>query len=402
MTAWLSVIGIGEDGVDGLSPDARRLLDGAEVLAGGARHLAMVPDDGRRRLCWADRLLETVSEIEALRGTPVCVLASGDPYDYGVATTLAKRFAPGEMTVVPAPGAFSLACSRMGWSRPEVETLTLHGRPPAVLGRHLRPGARLLILSEDGATPGAVARHLSERGFGPSPMTVFEHMGGPRERRLDGSAGAWDHPGCADLNTIALACRAAPDARFAPRVPGLPEDLFVHDGQITKRHVRAATVAALAPLPGQVLWDIGAGSGSVAIEWLRAEPGNRAVAIEPNPARRDFIARNAEALGVPHLTVVDGRAPAILDGLEPRPDTVFVGGGVAADGVLEAAWGALPAGGRLVANAVSLEAQGRMAAFQRNHGGELARIAVSHADGIGPMTVLRPAMPVIQLVAVKG
>jgi len=400
MTPWLSVVGIGEDGLDAISPAARALVAAAATLIGGDRHLAMIPPDGRPRLAWGDNLRQAVGRIEALRGTPVCVLASGDPFDYGIASALARRFAADEMTVVPAPGAFALACARLRWSRPEVETLTLHGRPLALLDLHLRPGARLLILSEDGDTPLAVARHLSERGFGPSPMTVFEHMAGNLERRRDGTAESWDDARVADLNTIALECIAAPGARIVPRVAGLADALYEHDGQLTKREIRAATIAALMPLPGQMLWDVGAGCGSIAIEWLRAEPTAQAVAIERHAGRRAMIAHNALTFGVPRLAVVDGVVPAALAGL-PSPDAVFVGGAVAAPGVLEACWTALPPGGRLVANSVSLEAEARLIAFQQEHGGNLLRFAISHADSIGRMTVMRPAMPVFQYVGMK-
>lgn len=401
MKPWLSVVGIGEDGLDALFPSARLLIDRADVLIGGDRHLAMLPMDARRRLSWGKALAETLTEIEALRGTKVCVLASGDPFDYGVATALVRRVAAAEMTVMPAPGAFSLACARMGWSRPDTEALTLHGRPLALLNLYLRPGVRLLILSHDGETPGAVARHLVERGFGDSPMSVLERMGGPFEQRRDGLAATWPADRCDDLNTIAIECRAGPDARIVPRVPGLPEALFEHDGQITKRHVRAATIAALAPVPGQVLWDVGAGCGSVAIEWLRAEPGNRALAVEHNAERRVMIARNADALGVPLLQVVAGSAPDVLDGLTPPPDTIFIGGGVALPRMLETCWDVLPSGGRMVANAVSLEAEARLLAWHDAHGGELLRLSVSNQDSVGPMTVLRPAMPVLQYVGIK-
>lgn len=401
MKRWLSVVGIGEDGMEALTPASRALIEQAEVLFGGDRHLAMLPLDKRQRIAWGNALAQTLARVEAFRGTPVCVLASGDPFDYGVASALARRTAANEMMVIPAPGAVSLACARMGWSRPDTETLTLHGRPLAVLNLHIRPKARLLILSEDGGTPLAVARHLTDQGFGDSPMSALERMGGPAENRRDGIAATWPAATCADLNTIAVECRSGPGARIVPRAAGLPEDLFEHDGQITKRHVRAATIAALAPLPGQVLWDVGAGAGSVAIEWLRAELGNRALAIESNIERCAMIARNAEALGVPQLQVIAGSAPEVLTGLTPSPDSIFLGGGVSAPGVLEFSWDILPPGGRLVANAVSLAAEVRMIAFCDKHGGELVRMAISNLDWVGPMTVMRPAMPVLQYVGVK-
>ena len=402
MSAWITVVGFGEDGLDGLSPAARALIDGAEVLVGGERHLAKVPPGKAERLSWGSGFEATLDKIAKLRGRRVTVLASGDPMDYGAGAALARRFAASEMTVVPTPGAFSLACARMGWSRPDVETLTVHGRPLERLAYHLAPGARLLVLSQNGETPAAIAALLSAHGYGRSPITVLEHLNGAEERRLEGVAEEWAHPKCADLNTVAVECRAGPDARLLPRVPGLPDNAFEHDGQITKREVRAATLAALMPLPGQVLWDVGAGSGAVAIEWLRAEGSTRAVAVERDPVRAATIARNASALGVPALGVVEGVAPAVFDGLEPPPDAVFAGGGVAETGLLEACWEALPAGGRLVANAVTLEAEARLLDIHGRLGGTLTRIAVARAEALGARIAFRPLMPVTQYAAVKG
>ena len=285
MSPWITVIGFGEDGLEALSPVARALIDGAEVLVGGERHLAKVPPGDAQRMSWGSGFAATLDEIAKLKGRRVTVLASGDPMDYGAGTALACRFPTSEMTVVPAPGAFSLACARMAWSRPDVETLTVHGRPLEKLLYHVAPGTRLLVLSQDGDTPAVIAALLSANGYGPSPMTVLEHLNGTEEKRLEGIAEDWSHPRCADLNTVAVECRAGPGARLLSRVPGLPDDAFEHDGQITKREVRAATLAALVPLPAQMLWDIGAGSGAVAIEWLRAERSAGAVAIERDPAR---------------------------------------------------------------------------------------------------------------------
>ncbi len=402
MSAWITVIGFGEDGLDGLSPAARALIDSAEVLVGGERHLAKVPPGKAERMGWGSGFPATMDEIAKLKGRRVTVLASGDPMDYGAGAALARRFPASEMAVVPAPGAFSLACARMGWSRPDVETLTVHGRPLDRLAYHLAPGARLLVLSQDRETPAAIAALLSAHGYGPSPITVLEHLNGAEERRFEGTAEDWAHPQCADLNTVAVECRAGAGARLLPRVPGLPDDAFEHDGQITKREVRAATLAALMPLAAQVLWDVGAGSGAVAIEWLRAEGSAGAVAVERDGSRTAAIARNAAALGVPSLRVVEGVAPDALEGLEPPPDAVFVGGGVAEAGLLEACWEALPAGGRLVANAVTLEAEARLLDFHGRLGGALTRIAVARAEPIGGRATFRPLMAVTQFAAVKG
>jgi precorrin-6Y C5,15-methyltransferase (decarboxylating) len=398
---WLTVIGFGDEGLDGLTAAARRTIDQAEVLVGGTRHLAKVPPSRAERIDWGSGFKETLDRIETLRGRRVVVLASGDPMNFGAGTTIAKRFAPEEFVVVPAPGAFSLAAARMAWSLPDVETLTLHGRPTAMLNLYLTPETRLLILSEDGSTPAAVAKLLVARGYGESRITVLEHMGGAKERRLEGDAATWETPCTADLNTIAVECRTGPDARVLARVPGLPDDAFAHDGQITKREVRAATLARLMPLPHQVLWDIGAGSGAIAIEWLRAERLGRAVALERDPARIAAIRRNADNLGVPYLKIVEGEAPAALAQLTLPPDAVFVGGGVACTGMLDACWNVLPPGGRLVANAVTLEAEQALLAFRVRHGGDIIRIAVARVEPVGSYSGMRPFMEVTQLAALK-
>jgi precorrin-6Y C5,15-methyltransferase (decarboxylating) len=396
---WLSVIGLGEDGLAGLAPGARTLVEQAEVLVGGDRHLAMVPPGRAERLPWRRPLADTVGEIAARRGKRVAVLATGDPLWYGVATVLARHFGHEEMLVLPGLSAFSLAAARLLWPLAECATITLHGRPLERLALHLAPGKRLLILSEDGATPAAVAAYLAARGWGGTALAVFEHMGGAGERRLDGTAATWRHERCADLNTLAVECVAGPGARFLSRAAGLPDDAFRHDGQITKRAVRAATLAALAPLPGALLWDVGAGSGSIAIEWLRLG-GGRAIAIEREPARVALIAANAAELGVPELEIVAGEAPSALVDL-PRPDAIFLGGGIAMPGLIEAAWSALAPRGRLAANAVTLASEARLVEWHARHGGRLTRIAISEAEPLGGGHAWRPHLPVTQLVLVK-
>jgi precorrin-6B C5,15-methyltransferase / cobalt-precorrin-6B C5,C15-methyltransferase len=410
MSPWLTIIGVGDDGLAGLSLSTRVLIDTAEVLVGGDRHQAMVPDTRAERLTWAGGLEAAMDRIARKRGRRVVVLATGDPMYYGAGVNLTRRFNPAEITVLPYPGAFSFAAARMVWSLADVETLTVHGRALANLNLAIAPGVRMLALSWNGDTPAEAAALLTERGFGPSTVTVLEHLGGPKERRVDGIAESWDHPRSADLNTLAIECRAGPDARILPRVPGLPDEGFENDGQMTKREVRAATVAALAPLPGQVLWDVGAGSGSVAIEWLRSVPRYRvagggsasAVAIERDAGRCATIARNASALGVPQLSVVHGEAPDALSGLTPHPDSVFLGGGIARPGLLEACWRAISPGGRLVANAVTIDGEARLVDFRKNHGGDLTRIAISRAEPVGRLSGFKPLMPVTQYVGIKA
>jgi precorrin-6B C5,15-methyltransferase / cobalt-precorrin-6B C5,C15-methyltransferase len=400
VTRWLSVVGLGEDGLDGLTSSARALVDSAEVLVGGARHHAMLPAHKAERLTWDIPLTRTVHEISKRRGKRVAVLATGDPMWFGIGVTLARKFTAEDMTILPQPGAFTLAAARLGWSLADTETITLHGRPLAQLALHLYPGARILALSENGATPTAVAALLRERGWGPSTLTVLEHLGGPKERRVHGLAESWSAAACADLNTIAIECRPGPNARALPRVPGLPDDCFVNDGQLTKREVRAATLAALAPLPGQLLWDVGAGCGAVAIEWMRVARGARAIAVESNEKRLAFIAANAAALGVPKLSVVPGAAPDVLPGLQ-APDAAFIGGGLTTPGVVDACWASLKTGGRIVANAVTLEGEAVLTSLAATRGGTLTRIGVARAEPVGGLHGWRPLMSVTQWAAVK-
>ena len=404
MKPWLSVIGIGDDGLAGLSPAARPLVETAQTLVGGARHLAMVPSGGAERIRWRQPLADTIADIAARRGARVAVLASGDPLWYGVGTVLLRHFSREEMTFIPQPSAFSLAAARLGWVVPECAALSLHGRPLDSLRLHLAPGRRCLVLSEDRTTPRLVAGLLAATGWGPSRISVFEHLGGPRETVRHATAQDWGEAEGADLNTIALECEMAPGTRPLSRLAGLPDDAFEHDGQLTKREVRAVTLARLAPLPGEILWDIGAGCGSIAIEWLRAIPGGGAVAVERNPARAATIARNAASLGVPGLQIITGAAPEALGKIPPKLaplDAIFVGGGIAAPGLLPALWAALRPGGRLVANVVSTEGESTILAWQARHGGELARIALSRAEPLGGHHAWRPLLPVTQLAATK-
>lgn len=401
MTRWLSVIGIGEDGPEGLSAAARKVVDAAEVLVGGERHLNMLPKDPRERLIWPSPMMDLLPEIEKRSNKRVCVLATGDPFCFGIGTALVKRFGHDVMNVIPGVSAFSLAAARLGWSLDRTETLSLHGRPIALLEAFVQPGARLLLLSENAETAGNVAKLLTARGFGGSCMTVLEHMGGPKERRVDGLADEdWRSRELADFSSIAIECKAGPGALIRPRTPGLSDDVFQHDGQLTKREVRAVTLAALVPLPGQLLWDVGAGCGSISIEWMRAARHARAVAIERDETRLGLIAANAQALGTPGLVVVSGEAPAALAGLD-SPDAVFIGGGATTGNLFDACWNALKPGGRLVANAVTLESEQILMTRHADLGGDLCRIAVSRAAPVGPYHGWRSLMPVTQYSVVK-
>ena len=397
---WLSIVGIGEDGVEGLTPVARGLIADAEIVFGGKRHLELAGALIRGAVrAWPSPFDQTVSEVVEQRGRPVCVLASGDPFFYGVGSLLARYIDPEETLVVPGPSSFSLAAARLGWPLPETTLLSLHGRSFDLIRPHLHPRARILALTPDGAGPKALATLLAEGGFGGSKLTVLETLGGLRERIRTTRAADFSLSDVDALNVVALEVEAAPGARILARAAGLPDTLFEHDGQITKREIRAVTLSSLAPKRAELLWDVGAGSGSVAIEWLLADPSLRAVAIEANAARAARIRRNAAAFGVPGLEIVEGAAQQTLAGL-PRPDAVFVGGGASPD-VLDAVAGALCSGGRLVANAVTLETEALLIARHAVLGGELIRIAVSRADPVGEKTGWRPAMPVTQWAWIK-
>ncbi|SHH51900.1 precorrin-6y C5,15-methyltransferase (decarboxylating) subunit CbiE [Bradyrhizobium erythrophlei] len=393
---WLSIVGIGEDGVEGLSSVALQLIRSAELVVGGARHLELASELIRgRRLAWPSPISDAFPEIERHRGRAVAILASGDPFHFGVGKQIAAFVQADEFICLPQPSAFSLAAARMGWPLQDVSLVTLHGRALNGIIRHLQPGARVLALSWDNATPRKLSELLTTHRMGKSRMTVLEAMGGARERIRHATASNFDIEEIQPLNTIAIEMVAELEAIIIPLAPGLDDDFFEHDGQLTKREVRAVTLSSLQPLQGQLLWDIGLGAGSVAIEWLLRHPSLRAIGIEARSDRAGRAARNAAALGVPELEIVQGRAPEALAGLA-RPDAVFIGGGMMDDGVFDAAWSALKLGGRLVANAVSLETEARLAGYFQHFGGDLVRLQVARADRVGAMSGWRPAMPVTQ------
>lgn len=395
MTPWLTVVGIGEDGVAGLSDAARQALSTATRIIGGARQLALLPPQlSAERELWPSPF--SVEPVLSRRGSPLCVLASGDPMFFGIGATLARQLAADEMRVFPAPSSISLAAARLGWALQEVETLSLVARPLAALNARIFPGARLLVLCNDGQSPAAVAQLLSARGYGASRLTVLEHLGGARERRLDGVADLWNVQAVADLNILAVECLGGPAPTTLALTPGLEDSCYRHDGQLTKRDIRAVTLARLAPLPGELLWDIGAGCGSIGIEWMRAHPRCRAIAVEADTGRQEHIRHNRDALGVPALQLVAGNAPGALEGL-PVPDAIFIGGGVTVAGVLEQCWASLKPGGRLLANAVTLQSEAMLMAWRERVGGELTRIAVAHAQQLGSFDTWRGALPITLL-----
>jgi precorrin-6Y C5,15-methyltransferase (decarboxylating) len=402
---WLSIVGIGEDGIEGLSAAARDMIQSAAVVFGGARHLALAAPliRGVAR-SWPVPFEQSVAEVLKLRGQAVCVLASGDPFFHGIGSLLSRHVSSEETVAVPAPSAFSLAASRLLWPLQQTVLLSLCGRSLDFIRPHLHPGARILLLTGGHDAPAKVARLLCQIGFGASRVTVLESLAGPRERIRSSPASAFDLETIDPLHTLAIEVAAQDGARILPRAAGLPDELFEHDGQITKREIRALTLSALAPRRGELLWDVGAGSGSVAIEWLLADVSLNAIAVERRSDRAARIARNAAAFGVPHLTLIEGSAPAALEGLAP-PDAVFIGGGATTTGMLDAVRAALRPAGRLVVNAVALETEMVLLKYRSQWGGTLTRIAVSRAAPIGGedarMTGWRSALPVTQWTWVK-
>lgn len=398
MDPWLHIVGIGEDGMAGLLPATRAIVEAAEVIVGGDRHHLLSGAVTAERIAWPSPFDALTDLLAGLRGRRVVVLATGDPLWFSVGARIGRSLSPLEIVYHPQLSAFQLAAARMGWSMADLETLTVHGRPVEQMIAFIQPDARLLILTTGAETPAQIARFLTERGFGQSRMTVLANMGGVEEARFDGLAEGWDHV-VPPFNTLAVECVAAPDAALMPRVPGLADDLFQHDGTMTKREVRAATLAKLMPMRGALLWDIGTGCGSVAVEWMRGARYARAIGIEPRADRRAMAAANALALGVPRLELIEGRVPEALEGLA-APDAVFIGGGLS-EAVFDAAWSALRPLGRLVCNAVTLESEAVLVALYKRHGGELVKLQVNRAEPVGGLTGWRPLMPVTQWNLVK-
>ncbi len=387
---WLAILGINEDGC--LSPEAARLVRDAVLVIGGERHLALAGRylRGERR-AWPRPLAGAMPDILGHRGRAVAVLASGDPLWFGIAGLLLRHVDRAEMRIIPALSSFVLAAARLGWALQDVSCLSCCGRPVEAVVPRLHHGARLLVLSADERTPAVIAGLLRAKGFAESTLHVMEALGGPGERvRTVGLGALPDDIGA--LNLVGIEAAGAAGLALAP---GLEDGLFAHDGQITKREMRALTLSALAPRPGELLWDVGCGSGSVGIEWMLRHPSCRAVGIEAQPARAVRARGNALALGVPGLEVVDGFAPGAFEGLAP-PDAVFLGGGAQRAGVIDAAYGSLCRGGRLVANAIALRTEAALIEAQARYGGSLLRVGLERLDQVGGMAAYRPAMTVTQ------
>lgn len=395
MTPWLSIIGIGEDGWEGLSAKARHSIQSAAHIIGSARTLAMLPATSTLLHQWPQPFSAVVEQLKPLAGKATVILATGDPMNFGVARKILTFISKSQINIIPHLSAFSLAAAHMGWSLPDCDCFTIHGRPAANVEAFIQPDAKLLILTEDQTSIAEVCHRLMERGFKTSEVTVLENLNGPDERLTSFAANNPPAMDWSPLNTLAVHCIAAPNAKIWSRLAGLPDDAFQHDGKLTKREIRAATLAALAPAPDQILWDVGAGSGSVAIEWMRSTRGCEAYAIEPLEDRRAMIAANADALGTPRLKIIAGNAPDACKNLPP-PHAVFIGGGISDAGTFEMAWQSLRPAGRLVANVVTIEGEMHLYDLQEKHGGELVRMDVSILTHIGGLRALRPRMSVLQ------
>ncbi|MEC3956168.1 precorrin-6y C5,15-methyltransferase (decarboxylating) subunit CbiE [Nocardia sp. CDC153] len=398
----IPVIGIGADGWDGLGGPARREIAACEVLLGSARQLALIPEGetDAERVSWPSPLVPALPGLlERYAGRRLGVLASGDPMFFGIGTTLTKLVGAQALRVFPQPSSVSLACARLGWALHETPVVSAVGRPVETVLPEVSDGRRVLVLSSDEGTPGQLANLLARNGFGGSTLTVLEQLGGPDERLLTGIAARWDHPLGDALNIVALDCAADPQALRLTRIPGLPDEAYGGDGQLTKSEVRALTLSALAPAPGELLWDVGGGSGTIAIEWCRTNPACRAIAFERIESRRKQIAENATSLGVPRVEV---RGPAPESFAEtPTPDAIFIGGGLTQEGMFDACWQRLRPGGRLVASAVTAESDALLLTLAERHGGVLRRFQIYRAEPLGGFTAFRPQLPVTQWSVVK-
>ncbi len=401
----IDVVGIGADGWSGLTEPARAMVSAADVVFGSSRQLQSLPIPARKQKIWPKPLLPNLrSSIEGVGDARICVLGSGDPMFHGIGVTLVREFGPALLHVIPAPSSLSLACARLGWPVHTTTTVSLVTGPGSTLLPALSAGANVLVLSRDRFTPEQVSAVLRDNGFGGSTMTVLEQLGGPAERSISATADQWAAPAGDSLNVVAIECVLVPSRIRSTRVPGLPDSLYAGDGQLTKTEVRALTLSALAPAPGELLWDVGGGSGSIAIEWMRTDSRCRAVIFETNEHRRTQIETNASALGVPGV-VIRGRAPDgfAVDGAPDAalPDAIFIGGGLTEDSMIDACWDVLGSGGRLVANAVTAESEALLLSSVARFGGALRKFQIYRGEPLGSFTSWRPHLPVAQWIAVK-
>ncbi|EJF88829.1 bifunctional cobalt-precorrin-7 (C(5))-methyltransferase/cobalt-precorrin-6B (C(15))-methyltransferase [Bartonella tamiae] len=399
--SWLTIIGIGDDGWNGLSSNHKDILLRAKTIFGGKRHIEFLPETVKNNAReWPSPLKNAFPKLHNLKGTATVILASGDPMFFGIGATLLREFTIDEITILPHPSSFSLAASRLGWALQDVECFSVHGRPISVLQRHFQNNLKIFILSENKETPSKIAQLLTEKGFGQTKMTIFEHLNGKDEHLFHSTANSFKLEKGADLNIIALECIADKNAVIYPPTTPLPDEFFYHDGQLTKQDIRAVVMAHLAPKYGEVLWDIGAGCGSISIEWLRNARNTRAYAIEKNQERQKLILKNAQNFGVPFLNLIAGTAPESLEELE-KPDAIFIGGGLTSSIVVEHLWSKLKSGGRLIANGVTLETVALLQSYAKTYNGRLINIAVSHSETLGRFQIMRPTLAVTLLIAIK-
>ncbi|MHC5307275.1 precorrin-6y C5,15-methyltransferase (decarboxylating) subunit CbiE [Bartonella sp. LJL80] len=398
---WLTIIGIGEDGWEGLSIHQQKIVREASYIFGGKRHLSFLPQSLEAELWnWATPFERAIDDLLRLRSENVVVLASGDPMFFGVGATLVKRLSIEELVILPSPSSFSLAAARLGWALQDTICLSVHGRPLGVVNRHLQDDVHMLILSENAQSPMALSKILTDRGFGESKVIVLEHIGGERERIRQATAEQFNLTDCTDLNIVAVQCISSNDAAEYSSFCGLPDRAFRHDGQLTKQNIRALTMAHLAPRKNELLWDIGAGCGSISIEWMRSAANSMAFAIEKDVKRQENIRFNANQLGVPNLKVLEGEAPFIFEGLE-RPDAIFIGGGLTHPQLFDMCWNCLKDGGRLVANAVTLETAALLQTYSKRLNARMISISLSEASGLGRFQVWRPSLPLTMMIAEK-
>ncbi len=394
---WLTIIGIGAEGPDNLTPAARKHVDDAEIIITAKRTAEFFKDHKAEIHIWPVPFDPMFWQLEKWQGKKIIILATGDPLWHGVGSIIARKLSPDEFEVIPAPSSFSLAAARLGWPMSSLQTVTLHGRsrPSSLIIPFIQPDVRLLALTTGNDTVHEVAAHLVAKGFGPSQIHVLENMGEPDEQHITFCANEIPDTEFSPFNTIAIMCIADKNAPVLPRAPGLPDSAFENDGQLTKREVRAATLAALAPTPGKILWDVGAGCGSIAIEWMRTHLSNQSYAFESNGKRIALIEKNAQTLGVPYLKIIHGTAPESLRD-QPTPDAIFIGGGITTPDLFKTCWAALNPGGRLVANCVTTDGQQKLFDLQSRHGGELVEIAISSLSRLGTKQTMKPALPVLQ------
>lgn len=391
---WLDIIGVTEGGIEALPETLQKLVAEAKTVLGPERLLpkAMPHQDVR---AWTPPLQSMIEQVNGCRGSKTVVLATGDPNWFGIGVTLGRHLEVDEFALHPAPGAFQLTAARLKWPLQAVQTLSLHGRPVATLHPHIVPGNCILALTANAGTLAEVCVLLKARGYGRSRLHVFENLGGSGENRQSFVADAKDIPQIGDFYTLAIECVADPGAALLPPVPGLPDDAFESDGQLTKREVRAATLASLMPYPDALLWDVGGGAGSVGIEWMRAAPRARAICFERHGDRCAMIEANARNLGTPSLKIIPGDAPQSLGG-QPSPDAIFWGGDLDNQELFTALWDALRPGGHLVANAVTVSGRQMLFALEDRVGGTLTENSISRLDKVGQQKIMRPKMPVLQ------